>query len=94
MADAASIVKRGGQIGVVGLSPEGMFSPNVIVDKELTIHGSFRRQPSTWFRAIKLVASKVIDTRPIITHVLPLERAEEGFQILQRREGLKVILVP
>ncbi|OPY76646.1 MAG: Sorbitol dehydrogenase [Syntrophorhabdus sp. PtaU1.Bin058] len=94
LADAASIVKRGGQIGVIGLSPEGMFNPYVIVDKELTIHGSFRRQPSTWFRAIKLVASKVIDTRPIITHVLPLQRAEEGFRTLLRKEGLKVVLVP
>ena len=79
---------RGGQIGVVGLSPEGVFSPYIIVDKELTIHGSFRRQPSTWYRAIKLVASKVLDIRSIITHVLPLERADEGISNLdaQRRD--------
>ncbi|MBP1735549.1 MAG: sorbitol dehydrogenase (L-iditol 2-dehydrogenase), partial [Deltaproteobacteria bacterium] len=94
LADAASIVKHGGQIGVVGLSPEGMFTPYVIVDKELTIHGSFRRQPSTWFRAINLVARKVIDTRAVITHVLPIDRADEGFNLLLRREGLKIILVP
>jgi threonine dehydrogenase-like Zn-dependent dehydrogenase len=94
LADAASIVKHGGQIGIVGLSPEGMFTPYVIVDKELTIHGSFRRQPSTWFRAINLVARKVIDTRAVITHVLPIDRADEGFNLLLRREGLKIILVP
>jgi threonine dehydrogenase-like Zn-dependent dehydrogenase len=94
LADAASIAKRGGQIGVVGLSPEGIFNPIVIVDKELTIHGSFRRQPSTWFRAINLVARKVIDTRAVITQVLPIERADEGFHLLLRREGLKIILVP
>jgi L-iditol 2-dehydrogenase len=92
--EAASIVKRGGQIGLVGLGPEFVFSPNILVDKELTIHGSFRRQPSTWYRAIKLVANKTIDAKSIITHVFPLARAEEGFQILMRKEGIKAILVP
>jgi len=94
LAEAASIAKQGGQIGLVGLGPEFVFGPNVIVDKELTIHGSFRRQPSTWYRAIKLVAKRVIDAKSIITHVLPLEHADEGFQTLIRKEGIKVILVP
>jgi threonine dehydrogenase-like Zn-dependent dehydrogenase len=94
LAEAAAIAKQGGQIGLVGLGPEFVFGPNVIVDKELTIHGSFRRQPSTWYRAIKLVANRVIDVKSIITHVLPLERADEGFQTLIRKKGIKVILVP
>jgi threonine dehydrogenase-like Zn-dependent dehydrogenase len=94
LAEAIDIVKPGGQIGVIGLSPEGTLRPHLIVDKEITIHGSFRRQPSTWHRAIKLVANEVINTKPVITHVLPLERADEGFQTLLRKEGLKVILVP
>jgi L-iditol 2-dehydrogenase len=94
LTEATSIAKLGGQIGVVGLGPEFTFAPNVLVDKELTVHGSFRRQPSTWYRAIKLVASKVVDTKLIVTHVLPLKRADEGFQTLLRKEGIKVILVP
>ena len=67
---------------------------NILVEKELTVHGSFRRQPSTWHRAIKLAAKKVIPTKAIITHVFPLVEAEEGFQILMRKEGIKAILVP
>jgi len=94
LAEAIDIAKPGGQIGVIGLSPEGTLRPHFIVDKELTIHGSFRRQPSTWYRAIKLVASRVVDIKAVITHVLPLERAEEGFRILTRKEGIKVIMVP
>ena len=94
LGEAANIVKRGGQIGLVGLSPEAIFDPVVIVDKEISIHGSFRRLPSTWYRAINLVATEVIDPGSVITHVLPLERGEEGFQILKRREGIKAILLP
>ena len=94
LTEAVSIAKPGGQIVLVGLSPEGIFSPHLLVDKELTVHGSFRRQPSTWYRAIKLVANRAIDAKAVITHVLPLARAEEGFQILMRKEGIKAILVP
>jgi threonine dehydrogenase-like Zn-dependent dehydrogenase len=94
LMEAANIVKRGGQIGLVGLGPEFVFGPNILVDKELTVHGSFRRQPSTWHRAIKLVASRAVSVKPIITHVLPLTRAEEGFKILLRKEGIKVVLAP
>jgi threonine dehydrogenase-like Zn-dependent dehydrogenase len=94
LAEAATIAKLGGQIGLVGLGPESIFNPNIIVDKELSVQGSFRRQPSTWYRAIKLVANKVIDTKSIITHVLPLERADKGFQNLIRKEGIKIVLVP
>ena len=81
-------------IVLVGLSPETTLGPHIIVDKELSIHGSFRRLPSTWYRAINLVANKVVDIKPIISHALPLDRAEEGFQILLHKEGVKVILVP
>jgi L-iditol 2-dehydrogenase len=94
LAEAGAIVKKGGQIGVVGLSPESVFNPFVLVEKELTIYGSCRRQPSTWLRAIELVANEVVDPGAIITHSLPLSQAQEGFAILLRRQGLKVVLIP
>ncbi len=94
LSEAADIAKLGGQIGMVGLGPQSVVDTNVIVEKELSVHGSFRRLPGTWQRAIKLVANKVIDTKSIITHVFPLERAEEGFQKLIHKEGIKVVLLP
>jgi len=94
LTEAAAVAKRGGQIGFVGLSPKAVFDPFVLVEKELAIYGSCRRQPSTWFRAIDLVANKVVNPGAIVTHSLPLSRAQEGFEILLRREGLKVILIP
>lgn len=94
LSEAAKIAKVGGQIGLVGLGPESVFDNNVIALKELSVHGSFRRQPSSWYRAIKLVASKIIDTKSVITHILPLERADDAFQALIRKEGIKAILLP
>ncbi len=94
LSEAVGITKPGGEIGLVGLGPENAFDTNTIVEKELSILGSFRRQPATWFRAINLVAQKVIDPKAIITHVLPLAHAEEGFHTVLRREGIKVVLEP
>ena len=94
LTEAAHIVKPGGQVGVVGLGMESAFDPNLIVMKELSVLGSNRRQPSSWYRAIKLVANRVIDPKLIITHALPLERAQEGFQALISKEGIKVVLLP
>jgi len=94
LSAAADIAKPGGQIGLVGLGPESVIDTNVIVEKELAVYGSFRRLPVTWHRAIKLLANNVIDVKSIITHVLPLDRAEEGFQKLIRKEGIKVVLLP
>jgi L-iditol 2-dehydrogenase len=91
---ALDLVRNGGQIGIVGMSPEAPFNPSAAAIKEVTIYGSFRRQPSTWYRAIKLVASRKIDVRPLITHRLPVAQAREAFEILLHREGIKAVITP
>ncbi len=91
---AVDLVRRGGQIGIIGLSPERPFNPTAVALKELTIHGSYRRQPSTWYRAIRLVSSRKLDVRPLVTHRLPVAEAEEGFKILLARKGIKAVIVP
>jgi threonine dehydrogenase-like Zn-dependent dehydrogenase len=43
-------------------------------------------------RAIRLVANGVIDVKPLISHVMPMRQAEEAFQLLHARKGIKIIL--
>jgi threonine dehydrogenase-like Zn-dependent dehydrogenase len=40
------------------------------------------------------VRSGRIDPMPLISHRLPLEDAVEGYQIFDRREATKVVLLP
>jgi threonine dehydrogenase-like Zn-dependent dehydrogenase len=47
-----------------------------------------------WDRVLSLVASKKLNLRPLISQILPLERAEKGFEAVLRKEALKVILKP
>jgi L-iditol 2-dehydrogenase len=91
---AVDLVRPGGQVVLVGLSPPATFDPSAVVVKEVAIRGAFRRQPVTWLRAIRLVASRRLDVRPLITHRLPVSRATEAFETLLDRRGIKAVLTP
>jgi 2-desacetyl-2-hydroxyethyl bacteriochlorophyllide A dehydrogenase len=94
LSQAISLAKIGGEIGLIGISPPSETPLQLIALKELTIYGSFRRLPSTWYRAIKLVAARQIDVRPLITHRFPVAKAEEAFQALFARQAMKAIIYP
>lgn len=91
---AVDLVRPGGAVVLIGLSPPATFDPSLAVVKEVTIRGAFRRQPVTWERAIALVASRRVDVRPLITQRVPVTRAEAAFESLLARRGIKTIVVP
>jgi len=91
---AVQITKPGGQIAIVGLGTPGMFDFNQMVHKEITLYACWRRQPSTWYRAINLVKEGRLQVGEVVTHKLPLIQAEEGFKALLDRQAIKVLLLP
>jgi threonine 3-dehydrogenase len=98
--DAFEVIRMGGTISLLGL-PEGDvnidFSKNVIF-KGITIHGIIgRRVFETWEVMRSLLKSGLADKileAGFVTHQLPLERFEEGFEAIRNGDGLKVILKP
>jgi len=38
--------------------------------------------------------NKKVETARIITHILPLEKIEEGIELIKRKEAIKVMLKP
>lgn len=52
------------------------------------------RPPAIWPRVIDLVVSGRIDPRPLITHELPLGEGVRGFELLVKREAMKVEIIP
>ena len=58
----------------------------------INIHG--RRIWDTWPVATQLILDGRVDLRPIASHILPLDEAVEGFNLILRGEALKPILVP
>ena len=49
---------------------------------------------ATWQRALRLLAAGRLDVEPIITHRVPLARAEDGFRLALQKQAAKVLLIP
>jgi threonine 3-dehydrogenase len=56
----------------------------------------WRKIWDTWYRMRALLATGGVNLQPLITHELPLEEYERGFELMQSRDQVvgKVILRP
>jgi threonine 3-dehydrogenase len=94
------VIRKGGRYSAFGLSGSASVPidyNNGIVFRGIQIHGiSGRRLFDTWYRVRNLLASGRVDIRPIVTHLLPLERFADGFAIAMGnpRQCGKVVLFP
>jgi len=48
----------------------------------------------TWTRMLELLKHGLLVVEPVITHEMPLHKAEEALALLESGKGGKVILVP
>lgn len=97
IADAVSMVKRGGQITVVGTFPENKATIPIayLKDREIDLNfsrGNFRAFPP----CLELIASGKVDPERYISHRFPLARAEDALKLLEARnvEAHKIVLHP
>jgi len=92
---AVSAVRPGGDVVLLGI-------PNVRVDfdvaeeivfKAINIHGiTGRRVYKTWYRMAGLLQSGNLKVEPIITHRLPFDEFQKGFDIMREGRCGKVVL--
>ena len=60
---------------------------------EITLTSSYAGSPDDHKKALKLIASKKISVKDLITHRLPLDRIGEGFKLVtEAKDSLKVII--
>ena len=81
--EAAGVARRGGQMVVVGIPSDDMmalrsFTPR---SKGLTIK-LVRRMKHTYARSIRLVQTGMVKVKPLATHVFPLQRITEAFELV------------
>jgi len=90
-----SMVRNGGRAALLGL-PSDNVSMNLaenIIFKGLTVLGiNGRKMFETWYQMEAMVTAGRIDLKPIITHVLPLERYGEAFELLKDGKAVKVVI--
>jgi alcohol dehydrogenase len=93
--DSALLLARGrGTVSVVGAHFERDYPLDnlTMFEKELTVRFSWGDPTSLHGRLLELVGDGSLDPTPVITHVLPLEQAVEGYRLFDGREATKVVL--
>ncbi|MEM2511483.1 MAG: dehydrogenase, partial [Candidatus Methanomethylicia archaeon] len=62
---------------------------------EVSIIGSFHASPQEFHQALNLIASNIVNVKPLITDSYPLERIREIFQMLTTsKKALKIAIKP
>lgn len=73
-----------GVIMQLGLGGDMSLPMMAITAKELDLRGSFRFHPE-FATGVGLMQKGLIDVKPLITHTLPLDRAEDAFKVASDR---------
>jgi L-iditol 2-dehydrogenase len=92
---AIRVAGPGTRVVIVGIPNDDRvtFRASTARRKELTILLS-RRMRQTYPRAIDLVERHAVDLSGLVTHRFPLQDAEQAFEALERRVGIKVLVEP
>lgn len=89
-----SLKKRGNlaQVGLYGKPITLDFDK--ILYKEIKVTVSFASEPSSWNLLIKILTHSELRLEPLISNAYKLENWREAFDKFEKKEGLKILLVP
>ncbi len=84
---------HGGKIALLGIPPSHMnIDWNMVIFKGLIIKGIYGREMfETWYKMASILQSG-LDLSPIITHTYPVDKFQEGFDMMLSGKSGKVIL--
>jgi L-iditol 2-dehydrogenase len=92
---AMKLVRPNGYISKVGWGPQPLgFTIDPIVQKNITLKGSFSHNWPIWERVIALLASQQLKVTPIIGGVWPITEWHDAFEKMHAGEVVKSVLKP
>lgn len=92
---AIDLVRPAGWITKVGWGRDPLdFSLDPLVQKNVTLQGSFSHHWSIWERVIALLATGELDVAPIVGGEWPLESWREAFESMHHGDVVKSVLRP
>ncbi len=91
--DMLKSMRNGGKVALLGILPPGTSIPwDQVIFKGLFLKGIYGREMfETWYKMRSLLQSG-LPIKPIITHHFPIDRFEEGFEIMSAGKSGKIIL--
>jgi threonine dehydrogenase-like Zn-dependent dehydrogenase len=81
----SSIHPRGTKISI---------DPNPFHSREIVLTGTMSQDKEDMRQSVRMISRGLIDLKPFISLVLPLERLEEGLQAAMRPDTYRVVIVP
>jgi len=89
----ALVLRVGGRVALLGLLPKATpINWDLVIFKGLILKGIYGREMfETWYKMSALIQSG-LDLSPMITHRFPIERFQEGFEVMCSGQSGKVIL--
>ena len=92
---ALQLVRPNGHITKVGWGPQPLgFSLDPLIQKNVTLQGSFSHNWPVWKRVIALLANGQLDVRPIIGGIWPITSWLEAFEKMHRGDVIESVLKP
>ncbi len=93
LASGIAALRPRGVILQLGLGGDMTLPMMAITAKELDLRGSFRFHPE-FAVGVGLMQNRLIDVRPLITHTVPLAKAEDAFRLASdRTQAMKAQIV-
>ncbi|UCE10030.1 MAG: zinc-binding dehydrogenase [Candidatus Thorarchaeota archaeon] len=91
-SQALEFVKSTGHISLLGVQGKPTeINLDYMIEKELTMVGTWGTLPSSWVTTLRMMASGQIDVKPLITHKIPLIDWERGFELMESQKAIKVL---
>ncbi len=95
---AVEAVAKGGRVHLYSsVHPRGTkitVDPNLFHGKEIVLTGTMSQSKDDARQAVRMISEKVVDLKPLISAVLPLEKLEEALQTTLRPDTYRVIVTP
>ena len=89
------LVRKRGTFGAIGVFPEAVtINYGAVVSKELRMVGSYGHEWTGMELANRLLSEGKLNGDILISHKLPLPEWREGFEIMERGEGVRLLLHP
>lgn len=89
------VVRPCGEINKIGWGPLPVgFSLDPMISKAVTMNFTFSHNYDVWEKCLVLMENKSIDLNKMITHELTLDKWNDGFELIESKKGLKIVLTP
>jgi alcohol dehydrogenase/L-iditol 2-dehydrogenase len=95
LTTALELVRPAGWISKVGWGPQPLQgSIDMLVQKNVTLQGSFSHNWATWERVIRLISTGQLDVKAVTGGAWPLAQWQTAFEKMHSGEIVKAILKP